>query len=528
MSKRTSEIPECTRNFMEHIRNVQEMESCMDGKEETMCRTAFENVSAKVHSFVSFSQPKNGKATSMRISELTHKTLPRSRSHSVCNVQQSEHERALGSVPNETGPGSYINNGEILSGDMAESVHKLITEDTNDVCTCTDLCINFAHDLPVDSEEPIAFTGERSLGCQAVDSWNLEEYTMGVTMHSSPRDPPLTVSLYSRKRLSSGGGARKASGRSDEPDIREVPLCEQEQEVQECQSVRNAANCRKTTAKSMKARQTESDPLRAPASYRRGVIPKYLAKRLAAMRQEAEEFKRLVPAQTCPPEHPAETESCGKKPHKMLKERHSDLVQGTQHVDPRNLEDLGVIMYSSTRKLPRSTSRHSKKAPPTGGVAKLSGKSDDPDIQKLPQEVQQCQSVSNEADFGTTNITLLEAGQTPTEAVSDPLRAPPTYQRGVVPKYLKKRLATMREDAKRCKRCFPETACPLEHVTDPYRKDYMMMLKKRHSDLVHELKMLPVKTDVRMLYRRKSELEKKVKESEKVMRRFSELSILLH
>jgi hypothetical protein len=433
------------------------------------------------------------------------------------DMAKSGHARAQSSVPNETVPGSDINTGQILSGDMAESVHDLITEDMNDVCTCTDLCIEeFAHDLPEDSEEPIAFTGMRSLGCQTVDSWDLEKYT---------RNPPLTTSRNSRKRLSSGGVEV-----SDDPDIMNVPFCEQEQEVQAGQSVVNATNIRKT-AKPTKARQTstetQSDPLRAPPTYRRGVIPKYLAKRLAAMREEAEEFKRLVPVPTCPLEHNAESESYRKKPPKILKEHHSDLVQVTKHVDARNLEELGAITYSSTRKVPRPRSRHSTMGLPTGGVTKLPGRSDDPDIQKLPQEVHQCQSVRDEVNYGTTNITPEEAGQASTEAASDPLRAPPTYQKGVVPKYLKKRLATMRE-AKSCRRYFPEAVCPLDHAPDSYRKDYMMMLKKRHSDLLLELKMLPVTTDIRMLYKKKTELEKKVKESEKIMRRFSELSILLH
>jgi hypothetical protein len=78
--------------------------------------------------------------------------------------------------------------------------------------------------LPGDSEEPIVFTGTRSLGCQTVDPRNLEElYAMGVIRYSSTTKLSLSTIRRSEKRILTGGVEKKVPGISDDPDTQKLP-----------------------------------------------------------------------------------------------------------------------------------------------------------------------------------------------------------------------------------------------------------------------------------------------------------------
>jgi hypothetical protein len=484
---------------------LQEMQNCMREKEGTNSDSgkrrsgnAFEDVPAKVNSFNS---SRSKKATLVRISELTDRGRARAKS----------------SVENETGPGRRIKNCTILSGDMTESVHQLNTEmslkDAKAVRTCTDLSKGFSNNLPVHS----AFADSRSVGCQTADMANWEELsTMGVIMYSSIRKQS------------------KMPARSVSPDIQRLPLCEQTQDSDERQSVRTKPDYRKSNATSMKTKQgstqTAHDPFRLPPTYQRGIVPKYLQERLATMREEAEEFNRLVLPTTSSSQRVSGSESYKKSTSKVLKKHHSVLVQDAKgvhtrtdqstdlshnlpgcsrnlrcrSVDSRNLGGLEVKTYSSTGKQPR--------------------RNHDSDI----REVHRCQSVRNEIEYGKGSVKSVRARQTSTGTANDPLRAPPTYQRGIVPNYLNKRkhTETTQKEAEQCKRCLPEPNCAVEHANDSYKKEYLLKLQQRHTNLVRDLETLNVKTDIRMFYKKRLELLKELKESEKTMRCFSELSIL--
>jgi hypothetical protein len=82
---------------------------------------------------------------------------------------------------------------------------------------------------------------------------------------------------------------------------------------------------------------------------------------------------------------------------------------------------------------------------------------------------------------------------------------PPTYKKGVIPKYLKKFREAQKKEA-------------TLNNTDGY--ETFKTLKKRYSDLVQELKMMPVKTDIRMMYTKKTDLTKKLKETEEAIKVF--------
>jgi hypothetical protein len=181
----------------------------------------------------------------------------------------------------------------------------------NAVTTSTELSTHFAS-LPVgNASEPIAFTGNRSLACQAVDPRNLDEmYNVGVIKYSSTSKPLGTKLRRSKKRLSTckveqqigrtqlphnrihnAAGGRLMPGRTDEPDIQKLPVCEHKQDVHEHQKARNETDYIKINIMSVKGRQRSveaaSDPSKLPSTYQRGVFPKYLIKRREAMQKEA-------------------------------------------------------------------------------------------------------------------------------------------------------------------------------------------------------------------------------------------------
>jgi hypothetical protein len=216
-----SDVPEPrgTRNFvLENVRRLREMQSRVRKQEETnpvilRCRrNKFENVPAKVNSYVNgFQSKKNKPATkepAMSISGVPkrpQKTLAGSQPGSVgrmikVGITETADVRAEDSIPTR--------NGTVRGVGMAESVHRQLTElslkDKKDVATSTELSTDLSASLPVDSaSEAIAFTGSRSLGCQTVDPSNFDElYNVGVIKYSSPSRPLGTKLRRPEKKLS--------------------------------------------------------------------------------------------------------------------------------------------------------------------------------------------------------------------------------------------------------------------------------------------------------------------------------------
>jgi hypothetical protein len=383
MSERMLEIlePKCTSNFIqEDVIALHETQSSMHKNEETnsvircVGRNTSENVPAEIISQVNGSQSTNDK--------------------------------------------------QILSDDTAESLHQQHTElsfrHKIDVSTSTEPSVELPAFFPVDNEEPIAFTGRRSMGCQAAGPENLDElYNVGVIKYSSTRNPLLTKLRHSEKGHPTGEMDQQMPGKSDDSDIQKLTLCEHKQCAHERQHARNKTDYIKANIMSIKPRQRSietSDPLAPPSTYKKGVVPKYLK-------------------------------------------------EGRQRDKPRN-----------------------------------------------------------ETEYRKTTAVSVEARQGSNETASDPFGPPSTYKRGVIPKYLKERREALKKQEKMCKPNFPLLVCPPVHVIQnySYRSETLKVLKKRYSDLAEELRMMPVKTDIRMMYSKKIELTKKLKETEKAIKMFYE------
>lgn len=100
----------------------------------------------------------------------------------------------------------------------------------------------------------------------------------------------------------------------------------------------------------------------------------------------------------------------------------------------------------------------------------------------------------------------------------DPLQPPPTYQMGVVPKYIKERKGY------EAKAENIEPDCPAGHILLPEeeRKETLRVLRQSYADRVQELNCLPVRSDTLKMRKRKMELEeelKKIDEGIKVFQR---------
>ncbi|KAG5895226.1 hypothetical protein JTB14_003443 [Gonioctena quinquepunctata] len=86
-----------------------------------------------------------------------------------------------------------------------------------------------------------------------------------------------------------------------------------------------------------------------------------------------------------------------------------------------------------------------------------------------------------------------------------PAQAPPTYQRGVVPKYIR--------DKKTDKEIEEEEGCPPGHVLLPEeeRKETLRVLRQSYADRIQELNSMPVRSDTLRVKKRKMEIEEELK-----------------
>ncbi|XP_069699951.1 uncharacterized protein [Periplaneta americana] len=221
---------------------------------------------------------------------------------------------------------------------------------------------------------------------------------------------------------------------------------------------------------------------------------------------------------------------------------------GCQTVDPKNWDKVfneGVIKYPSSRQLPKSKTRLSGRGPPTremglqtdrvpsptaaAGDTPTSNDSNEPDIQKLTlDELKEssadvCEPQSSKVNYVKMNAKSLTTRQrSPTQA-TDPLKAPPSYQRGVIPRYLRERQEEWQKEAEQRVLDTPDSSCPSGHVPlpDSERRETLKMLRKSYADLIQELNMMPVRTDTLRMRHRKMELEKQLNKIEEGIKVFS-------
>ncbi|XP_046673797.1 uncharacterized protein LOC124362943 [Homalodisca vitripennis] len=183
--------------------------------------------------------------------------------------------------------------------------------------------------------------------------------------------------------------------------------------------------------------------------------------------------------------------------------------QGSQTLNSKQLETMyydGVIRYPSAR-LEEAANKGS--APSSGVAVKEMGLQTEvplevlhhpppPDIGLTWDEDRDEDSMGGAKDFVKINATIPEPYRMKTADSSkmDPTRAPPTYQRGVVPRYLREhRKEQEKERMVRAKEAADE--CPEGHIMLPedVKLKHLNTLKQNYAELVSQLNQLPVSTD---------------------------------
>ncbi|KAF7273280.1 hypothetical protein GWI33_014001 [Rhynchophorus ferrugineus] len=112
---------------------------------------------------------------------------------------------------------------------------------------------------------------------------------------------------------------------------------------------------------------------------------------------------------------------------------------------------------------------------------------------------------TEEKDFikeNKQNIKPRAVKQSPVKVIAN---APPNYQRGVVPKYLRDKKEEVAQET--------EPECPPGHVLLPEeeRKETLRVLRQSYADRIQELNMMPVRNDTLKMKKRKMDIEEELK-----------------
>nr|CAD7194969.1 unnamed protein product [Timema douglasi] len=105
----------------------------------------------------------------------------------------------------------------------------------------------------------------------------------------------------------------------------------------------------------------------------------------------------------------------------------------------------------------------------------------------------------------------------------DLLKPPSSYQRGVVPKYLRDRQEQWQKALEAKLANIPDPLCPEGHVPllDQERKATLNLLRNSYTEMVKELNMMPVRSDTLRARQRKIELESQLNKLEDGIKVFS-------
>ncbi|XP_049842608.1 uncharacterized protein LOC126293427 isoform X2 [Schistocerca gregaria] len=103
----------------------------------------------------------------------------------------------------------------------------------------------------------------------------------------------------------------------------------------------------------------------------------------------------------------------------------------------------------------------------------------------------------------------------------DPLKAPPSYKRGVVPRYLR---SQKKEQQKGDEELFDSQQgyIPLPNDT---RKEVLTLLRKSFADLAHQLNMLPLRPPNLEIRERRMDIEKQLDKLEEAIQVFSQSEV---
>lgn len=234
---------------------------------------------------------------------------------------------------------------------------------------------------------------------------------------------------------------------------------------------------------------------------------------------DCEKFSRLIIRQ-------AATPSTTLSSHRAPKGYRN---QETQTVEPKDFDSLyhdGVIRYPSTCLREETGDCPKKKIVREMGLQTEPSPNDRGDI-LLSEDEDEYSYIDSKGtiDYVKLNAMVVPKPKAAQPPKQDPIRAPPTYQRGVLPKYLRelKKEHTKEKEEKEKEAEEADPDCPPGHTSmpDEVRLEHLKILKQNYSDLVSQLNRLPVRSDTLRTRLRKREMETELEKIEAAMAIFS-------
>ncbi|KAJ8915009.1 hypothetical protein NQ315_015983 [Exocentrus adspersus] len=185
----------------------------------------------------------------------------------------------------------------------------------------------------------------------------------------------------------------------------------------------------------------------------------------------------------------------GKERTEIMGQRNSKFVH--RGMQTERAEDVSKLYETGIIKYPSPSAGKSKSSSKNSPKAKGQGDEVEEGMQNLDLEGK---------DFVKENMSNIKPKTVKQTVSKVPAHAPPSYQRGVVPKYLRDR---KEEDVKQVE----EEPCPPGHVLLPEeeRKETLRVLRQSYADRIQELNSLPVRSDTLRVKRRKMEIEEELK-----------------
>ncbi|XP_049771408.1 probable basic-leucine zipper transcription factor R [Schistocerca cancellata] len=109
----------------------------------------------------------------------------------------------------------------------------------------------------------------------------------------------------------------------------------------------------------------------------------------------------------------------------------------------------------------------------------------------------------------------------------NPLKAPPSYQKGVLPKYLLSRQEQQQKEE--CDRQLRDPDCPPGYVRlpDMERRETLSILRKYYGDLIQAMNTLPVQTTAKKIQQKKMDIEKQLDKLQAAIKVFSKPKVFM-
>ncbi|XP_044252819.1 enkurin domain-containing protein 1-like isoform X1 [Tribolium madens] len=159
---------------------------------------------------------------------------------------------------------------------------------------------------------------------------------------------------------------------------------------------------------------------------------------------------------------------------------------------------------------------------PAVAKVKLSHRGRDQGDAPLAQSMQKL-DLEDKQNYIKQNIKNIKVNKQKREESPDPTKAPPEYQKGVLPRYLKEKKVTKDEKSG----VFEENISGLVLLPDDERREYLRVARENYAALIKELNSMPVSNDTLKKRKRKMEIEDELKRIDEVIKIFQKPKVFV-